>query len=160
MATRSLNLGVFILNCYKIEYICVTMPEFTVTILLKYWPVSTITDHAKCCSLHSKSISLLPEIVTGVILSFQHLKLYVVFQLMVGSCVGLISTPCLPVFSSLRPLSCFCDRLYCISLFPPDFPESVLVDFLLFATTSVEFNFDDIYWHIKGVTMGSPLGPS
>lgn len=49
----------------------------------------------------------------------------------------------------------------CSSLSPSDIPEKVFFELMKFATSSVEFSFDNImYWQIEGVALGSLLGPA
>ena len=53
-----------------------------------------------------------------------------------------------------------CDVLFRSSLSKPTFPESVFKHLINFATSSVEFSFNNImYRQIDGVAMGSSLGP-
>ena len=54
-----------------------------------------------------------------------------------------------------------CDVLFRSSLPKPTFPESVFKHLINFATSSVEFSFNNIvYRQIDGVAMGSSLGPT
>ena len=54
-----------------------------------------------------------------------------------------------------------CDVLFRSSLPTPTFPESVFKHLIHFATSSVEFTFNNImYRQIDGVIMGSSLGPT
>ena len=65
---------------------------------------------------------------------------------------------CIPI---LETTDICTDLLYRSHLSPPDIPESTLIELMKFATTSVEFSFNDImYRQIDGVSMGSPLGPT
>ena len=53
------------------------------------------------------------------------------------------------------------DVLFRSSLPKPTFPESVFKHLMNFATSSVEFSFNNImYRQIDGVSMGSSLGPT
>ena len=43
---------------------------------------------------------------------------------------------------------------------PPDIPEVVFVELMKFATTPVEFSFDNVvYRQMDGISMGSVFGP-
>ena len=54
-----------------------------------------------------------------------------------------------------------CDVLFRSSLPKPTFPESVFKHLINFATSSVEFSFNNIiYRQIDGVAMGSSLCPT
>ena len=51
--------------------------------------------------------------------------------------------------------------LYRSYLTPPDIPAVVFVELMEFATTSVEFSFDNIMIRqVDGISMGSALGPT
>ena len=53
------------------------------------------------------------------------------------------------------------DALYNNNVLPkPSFPRDIFVELMQLATSSVEFSFNNMYWQIDGVAMGSPLGPA
>ena len=65
---------------------------------------------------------------------------------------------CVPI---LETINICVDMLYRSHLPHPDIPEAVFVELLKFATTSVEFSFDNIiYRQVDGISMGSVLGPT
>ena len=65
---------------------------------------------------------------------------------------------CVPI---LETIDICADMLYSSYLTPPDIPEVVFVELMKFASTSVEFSFDNImYRQPEGISMGSALGPT
>ena len=53
------------------------------------------------------------------------------------------------------------DALYSLEYPPAPFPRQIFVELMEMATSSVEFNFNDImHCQIDGVALGSPLGPA
>ena len=61
--------------------------------------------------------------------------------------------------SILETVDICADMLYWSYLTPPDIPEEVFVELMKFATTSVEFSFDNImYRQVDWISMGSALG--
>ena len=65
---------------------------------------------------------------------------------------------CFPI---LQTINICADMLYRSHLTTPDILEAVFVELLKFATTSVEFSFDNImYRQVDGISMGSVLGPT
>lgn len=54
----------------------------------------------------------------------------------------------------------YVNALYCSHLSTPRFLKNIFKELLLFATESIEFNFNnDMYSQTDGVMMGSPLDP-
>ena len=63
---------------------------------------------------------------------------------------------CVPI---LETIDICADMLYWSYLTPPDIPEVVFVELMKFATTSIEFSFDNImYRQVDGIFMGVALG--
>ena len=65
---------------------------------------------------------------------------------------------CIPI---LETIDICTDMLYRNYLTSPDIPEVVFVELMKFATTSVEFSFDNImYRQVDGISIRSALGPT
>ena len=64
---------------------------------------------------------------------------------------------CVPI---LETIDIRADLLYISYLTSPDIPELVFIELMKFAITFPEFNFDNIYRQVDGISMGSFLGPA
>ena len=65
---------------------------------------------------------------------------------------------CVPI---LETIDICADFLYRGPISPPPIPENIFIELMKFATTSVEFSFNNIMYRRKdGVSMGSVLGPT